>query len=175
MALKTRERLFVTYYLGKAEGNGTLAATMAGYGNPAVAASRLIRRDKIRQAIDARLDKAAMDADEVLARLSDLGRTDMSDFVSMSPKGVPGLDLDKARRKGKLAGVKKLKASRIDRGGNLDPIEIVEVELHNPVPALALLAKYHGLTAETPAIEDLSGKTEAELEEIARDKGRRRT
>lgn len=175
MALKTRERLFVVYYLGKAEGNGTLAATMAGYGNPAVAASRLIRRDKIRQAIDARLDKAAMEADEVLARLSELGRIDMSDFVSVGRSGTPSLDLDKAARRGKLSGVKKLKANRIDLGGDSPPLDIVEVELHNPIPALALLAKYHGLTTETPSPEDLSGKTEAELEEIARDKSRRRT
>lgn len=175
MALTTRERLFVTYYLGKAEGNGTLAATMAGYGNPAVAASRLIRRDKIRRAIDAKLDKAAMDADEVLARLSDLGRANMSDFVSIGANGLPDLDLDKARRRGKLSGVKKLKASRVGGGDESPPMEIVELELHSPIQALALLAKYHGLTGETPSNEDLSGKTEAELEEIARDKGGRRT
>lgn len=175
MALTTRERLFVVYYLGKANGNGTLAAAKAGYGNPAVAASRLIRRDKIRRAIDAKLDKAAMEADEVLARLTELGRIDMTDFVELTNLGTPSLSLDKARRRGKLGGVKKLKASRVETGGQSPPFEIVEVELHDPIRALTLLAKYHGLTAESPSTEDLSGKTEAELEEIARDKGRRRT
>lgn len=173
MTLKLRERLFVTYYLGKAEGNGTLAATMAGYGSAHVTASRLLKRAKILQAIELRLDKAAMDSEEVLARLTELGRTDASDFLVIDDSGPPRLDLQKAKRRGKMGGIKKIKTRRVDRGNNLDPLEVVEIEFHDPHKALGLLAKYHHLAGDAFAGEDLTEKTEAELESIARGKGGR--
>ena len=144
--LPLRPRRFVMYYLGKAAGNGTLAATLAGYRNPAVAAHRLIRNDKVIDAINAKLVKAEMDADEVLARLSDRASSSAEDFLKIdrdrSPDQLPSLDLRKAKRRGMLGNIKKIKANR-SSGDN--PLEVVEVELHDALPALALLAKYHGL------------------------------
>lgn len=144
--LPVRPQKFVTYYLGKAKGNGTLAATMAGYKNPAVAASRLIRNDKVRRLIESRLSNAAMDAEEVLIRISRRAESTAADFMKFDPDGssnaLPSLDLRGARRKGSLDNIKKLKANRTP--GN-NPLEVVEVELHDALAALAMLAKYHGL------------------------------
>lgn len=158
MGLPLKQRLFVAYYLGKAKGNGTLAARLAGYGSPTEAASRLLTFAKVKAAIEAKLAEVAMSSDEVLARLSDLAATTAADFsrfdADKSPDRLPALDLRKAKRRGKLASVKKLKAKQ---AGPDDPAVIVEVELHDAHKALALLAKYHGLLdgkgGEKPAEE----------------------
>jgi hypothetical protein len=147
MALTYRRKLFVIYYLGKAQGNGTLAATMAGFRDPASEASNLLKNPKISQAIAAHLDKAAMSAEETLVRISRLAAIDVGNFLSFNPDAdpqkdpVPVLDLRKARRRDQLCGIKKIKA--VDRPNDLP--RVFEVEVNDPIKALALLAKYHGL------------------------------
>lgn len=147
--MNLRRRLFVAHYLGQAKGNGTLAANLAGYRSPRMAAARLMTNDDIRRAIVARLDECAMSANEVLARLSDTARSSFGDFLAFGPGGEPTVDLNRARRRGKLGNVKRLKVRtrKVDQGlGKPPAVETtVEVELHDPMPALALLAKYHGL------------------------------
>ena len=144
-ALNLNERLFVDFYLGKAKGNATQAAAMAGYGNPGQTGSRLVKKAHILRAIESKVSRICMSQEEVLARVSDLARTDMADFLRFSSlNGPASLDLIKAKRKQSLGGIKKLKASRIDRGED-DPLDVVEVELHSPIEALKLLMKYHKL------------------------------
>jgi len=145
LALSLKERLFVDYYLGKAKGNATQAAAMAGYNNPTREGSRLVRKDHILRVIESKVSRICMSQEEVLARVSDLAATDMTDFLRFSSlNGPASLDLIKAKRKQKLGGIRKLKASRIDRGED-DPLDVVEVELHSPIEALKLLMKYHKL------------------------------
>ena len=145
LALSLKERLFVEYYLGKAKGNATQAAAMAGYINPTREGSRLVRKDHILRVIENKVSRICMSQEEVLARVSDLARTDMTDFLRFSSlNGPASLDLIKAKRKQSLGGIKKLKASRVDRGEDA-PLDVVEVELHSPIEALKLLMKYHKL------------------------------
>jgi hypothetical protein len=54
------------------------------------------------------------------------------------------------RHRGKLGNLKKMKANRT--GGD-DPLEVVEVELYDALPALALLAKIHGLVDRKAAVD----------------------
>jgi hypothetical protein len=165
--LSFRQQQFVDHYLGDAGGNATKAAAMAGYAHPHVACSRLLANVSIRQAIDFALQLSAMSRTEVLARLSMLAKSDASDFLrydaDKGPDQMPRLDLTRARRRGKLVHIKKLKASR---SGGDDPLEIVEVELRDPMPPLALLAKYHGLLTEKFEVEvsaDVKGMPDDEL------------
>lgn len=154
MRLSTKRKLFVVYYLGKAKGNATLAARLAGFGSPGMAGSRMMKNDEIRAAIAERLDKAAMSEEEVLVRLSGLAATDMGDFLKFnpdaSPDELPALDLRRARRRDRLGNIRKLK--RVTRtlfsGKDQEPETetTVELELHDPHKALSLLARYHGLT-----------------------------
>lgn len=138
-----KERLFVAYYLGKAKGNGTLAAQMAGYCVPTESAYRLLRKDHISDAIEKKLNKVEMDQEEVLMRLSRLARADAGDFLRFdSLDGPPKLDMIKAKRRDQLGCIKKLKATRV--GGD-DPLEIVETELFAPIEALKIFAKMHGM------------------------------
>lgn len=79
-ALTERQRRFVEAYMGKAGGNGTEAARVAGYtGTPATLgaiASENLKKPKIRAAIQARqrADPLVMTREAVLQRLSALGR-----------------------------------------------------------------------------------------------------
>lgn len=138
-----KERLFVSYFLGKAKGNGTLAATLAGYKDPSVVAFRLLRKSHISDAIERKINKVEMDQEEVLARMARLARADAGDFLRFdSLDGPPKLDLLKAKRRDQLACIKKLKATRT---GGEEPLEIVETELFAPIEALKFFAKIHGM------------------------------
>lgn len=165
--MTSKAKKFVAFYLGKAAGNATAAARMAGYlqsdGALRVTASRLLTNANVAAAIQSKLDTIMMSQEEVLLRLSERAASSAEDFVRFDkdgpPESLPKLDLRKARRRGKLGNLKKFKASR--RGVD-DPLEIVEVEIHDALPALALLAKFHGLderkAKEPPTIVGAGGK-----------------
>jgi hypothetical protein len=132
--LTYRQRLFVCAYLGTAAGNATEAARAAGYAQPHSQGPRLLANVGIRAAIAAKLAGAALAAEEVLARLSDMASADLADFLAISPKGHR-VDLAKARRAGKTHLIKKLSPTRYG----------LAIELHDARGALELLGKYHGL------------------------------
>lgn len=154
--MTTREKLFVNYYLGRCKGNATRAALLAGFGSNAnsagVFAFRLLRKVKIREAIDAKLDEIAMTEEEVLLRISQRAASSAEHFIIFhrpeSPDALPSLDLTKAKRRGQLGSLKKLKTTRTSGD---HPQEVTEVEIHDALPALALLAKFHGLLDPKPS------------------------
>jgi hypothetical protein len=148
--LTYRQRLFVHYYLGAANGNGTEAARMAGYAEPAVQASENIRKPNIAAAIATKVASAAMTADEVLARLSDMAAADVADLDGLltcdRDTGHLKLDLEGAKRKGVSRLIKKIKSTKYG----------VEVELHDAQAALEKLGRYHNLFrdhSEPPALD----------------------
>jgi phage terminase small subunit len=179
MALSAKHRAFINEYL--IDFNATRAAQRAGYGGDentlAVTGGRLLRIDKISEAIQNRLRERAMAADEVLGRLADHARGSMADFIKLNEKGQPFFDLEAARDAGKLHLVKKLKTKTrsINIGrpdtekGNTDsdaredeeagPDEAqandslstevtIEFELYDAQAALSLLGKHHKLFAD---------------------------
>lgn len=179
MGLRLKQQLFVSYYLGKAKGNGALAARLAKYGAPKEAAARLLTFANVKSAIAEKLAAVAMDQDEVLARLSRQAASDMGDFLGpvLDPDLVPSFDFAKAKRRDQLANIKKIKRTRRTIARRDEPPEVVdevELQVFDPRPALETLAKFHGLTYE-PEPEDLKSKSNEELERLAEDKGRRRT
>lgn len=84
--LNERQRRFVEAYMGRAEGNATEAARMAGYGENsddgylAVQGSRLIGNDKIREAIAARVVNDPLVAD----------REELQRFFTLVMRGEEG-------------------------------------------------------------------------------------
>ena len=148
MELTYKQRLFVAYYLGDAKGNATQAARMAGYRWPHKVAERLVGKSGIKAAIESHLAKAAMSADEVLARLSEFAAADLSDYVSVSDDGEGWVDLTKTKRR--LRVVKKLKFTKktFERDGIATSDTTAEIELHSPLAALDKLAQYHRLYDE---------------------------
>lgn len=138
-----RRRLFVASFLGEANGNATAAARAAGYKQPSMAGSRMLKFDEVRAAIDAKLAEAAMPAAEVLARLSEQAAADVGDFLAVDADGSVTVDLEKARLAERTRLIRKLRVVRKTRGDVRE--DRVEVELHDSQAALAMLARHHGL------------------------------
>jgi hypothetical protein len=109
--LTFKERLFVEAYIGSAAGNATEAARKAGYAWPEKVGSRLVGRSGIKAAIGARVESAAISANEVLARVSDIATADITEFLEFDDKGgwTVNLVLVKRRRKGHL--IRKVKSN----------------------------------------------------------------
>lgn len=100
---------------------------MAGYKHPNTLGPRLKR--ELQTEIDARLAKMAMSANEVLERLGDIARADVSDFITETG----AIDWEKVRKKGYL--IKRI----IHHKGRQSTIE-----LHDAQSALQHLDRYHG-------------------------------
>lgn len=167
--LNGKQRLFVDAYLGAARGNATEAARLAGYtkATAAARASEILSNAKVKTEISKRLDEWAMQANEVVARISEQATASLDDFIRLDKKGQPSIDLVKAKAAGKLHLLKSLAPTRWGW----------KFELHDSQAALALLARYHGLlvdrhehTGEVQHVHDLrtlSGDELAELKRLA--------
>jgi len=92
--LSYRQRLFVEYYLGESKGCAVDAARRAGYGWPEKVGARLVAISEIRVAIDARVETAAIAANEVLARIADVATSDLLNFIEVDPGGDWKVDLN---------------------------------------------------------------------------------
>lgn len=133
--LSYKHRMFVEAYLGPSAGNATDAARRAGYRTPHPTGLRLLQKATIRAAIDAKLDSTALTTSEILARLSAIASANLDDFGDISPMGGFTLKLDKAKRRGKLHAVRKLKSTE----------DGPEIELYNAMDALEKLGRYRGM------------------------------
>jgi len=137
--LTSKQRLWVEAYLET--WNGTEAAKRAGYkGNydtlKAVGSENLAK-PYLAAEIDRRLSKAAMRADEVLARLTEQATVNFADFFD--EYGRP--DWAEIKARGHL--VKKVYPTR----------EGWRLELHDSQRALELLAKHHALLVDKLQID----------------------
>lgn len=128
--LTMREKLFISKFLDGL--NAGEAATLAGYG-PAMG-NRLLRRGRVRRALDEKLKTMAMGAAEVLARLSAQARASLADCIS----DAGTLDLEKAKRTGALQSVKELEFH--EETGLPKRLRMVDSQA-----ALIALGKAHGL------------------------------
>ena len=142
------QRRFLVEYLAAEKPNATAAATKAGYSNPNKSGPRLLRNEKIREAIDEFFYAQEMSAREVIARLSDQARGSLGDFLDIGDDYEPTLNLGKARREGKLHLLKKFKQKKftyVNKEDEETVTEWIEVELHDPQSALVHIGRYHGL------------------------------
>jgi hypothetical protein len=132
--LTGKQRRFINFYLEL--WNGTEAASRAGYKGDrdtlAVVASENLRKPKIRDAIEKRLESEAMGADEVLWRFGQQARGNLADFINTD---IPGglVDMDAIAEKGHL-----LKKFTWTKQG-------ITVEMYDAQVALDKLGKAHRL------------------------------
>ncbi len=103
-------------------------------------ASQLLTNVDIQEEIQRRLKEKQLSVDEVLARLGDMARADMRDFIKPIDVGggrtVIMVDLGKALEEGKTHLIKKTKYNA--QGG-------LEIELHDSQAALLNIGRHHGL------------------------------
>lgn len=137
--MNKKRRKFVEEYLKC--WNASEAARRADYAHPGQQGHRLLKNVEIQEAIKQRLAETAMEADEVLARLSDQARADIADFITIDEgTGKPTLDLRKAE--GKTHLVKNVRETK----------EGTFIELYNSQSALVHMGKAHGVFEERHVI-----------------------
>lgn len=133
--LTGKQRNFIEEYLQCF--NATEAARRAGYDGSdatlAVIGHENLRKPKIAERIAQRFQERVMGADEVLARLSEMARADISYFVGQ--QGT--IDWEAVHEKGYL-----IKEVSHTTGKNST------IKLHDAKDALALVGKHHRLFAE---------------------------
>lgn len=144
--LTPKEFAFCEAYLANGF-NGTEAMREAKYkGNDnvlAVSAHRMLRKPKIAAYIKQRFEELTMSPEEVLARLSAMARTDMTDFMQVYPGGMPAFDFEKAADAKRLGLIKKFKVTA----------KSIEMELYDAQAALVHLGKYHALFTDRVRFE----------------------
>lgn len=150
--LTARERLFVLEYLncwnvkraGLRCGMTPETAKVTGYS--------LLKKPHVQAAIQDFLEARALSAAAVVDRLMEIGFADYGDFITVNPNnGRVSIDLAKAAREGSTAAIKRVK---VGRNG------VTEVELHDPVRALELMAKYLNMLTENKNVT-INWKNEA--------------
>lgn len=136
--LTDKQRAFINAYVQC--WNASEAARQAGYSEKtaAVIGYENLTKPYIWEHIEQRMVENAMQANEVLSRLSDQARADMGDFIEVR-HNYANIDLEKAKELGLLRHVKKFKVTR----------QGTEVELYSSQSALQTLAKAHGLLKDT--------------------------
>jgi phage terminase small subunit len=141
MALSAKQKAFINEYLS--DFNATRAAQRAGYGGDdntlAVTGSRLLRIDKVAEAIAARMQEKAMGPDEVLRRLAEQARAEYSAYLT--PDGA--VDFARLIADGKGHLVKGIKDTAQGRN----------IEFHDAQAALVHIGKHHKLFTEKVEME----------------------
>src|SRR5271165_1575073 len=97
--LSYQQRMFVEYYLGESEGSAADAARRAGYRCPEKSGTRLANKSEVRAAIDARVEKAAIAASEVLARIAEVATSDLLNFLQVDANGDWKVDLNLVKQR----------------------------------------------------------------------------
>lgn len=162
LGLRDYEMAMAEAYIGPARYNAVEAAKIVGRNH--VGASNIIKRPRV-QAYIAYLRKewrvrAKSTAKTVMAELEYIAHSDITDIISISPGGgvvVADIsNLNVATRK----AIKRIKLTRRqDRGGVRGEYEdVLEIELHDKLPALRTLAKILGMGEEGPEGGDGTNK-----------------
>lgn len=131
MALTDKQLLFINAYIETL--NATKAAIAAGYSQKTARSqgARLLTNVDIREAVDKVLRENAMSAGEVLARLTDQARIDLSDYMDAFGE----VDIVRLREDGKAQWIKGVKHTRNG----------INIEFHDRYAALVELGRYHTL------------------------------
>ncbi|MCI0350731.1 MAG: terminase small subunit [Acidobacteriales bacterium] len=142
--------MFVLLYTSTCWLNATEAAIEAGYSAKSARqiASENLSKLHIRTAIDERLKALHLGADEVLARHAEHASASIEDFIDIDAKGLPVLNLNKARARGKLHLIKKLTFDRLGHP---------TIELHDAQAANRDLGRYHKLFVERHEVTGKNG------------------
>jgi hypothetical protein len=122
MSLSLKQARFIKAYLGSSRGNATDAARRAGYRSPEVSGFKLLRTAKISSAIQEHLSRGGSNPDAIVARLCEFAFADVGEFLPEKPQHGRTFLLRRLRTKAGLI-----------------------LEINDPVKALELLGKYHGL------------------------------
>lgn len=148
--LNPKQAAFVAHYCGDlADGanlsNATASAKAAGYSGTSYTAlssagSRLLNNPAVARAIAERLARRlAVEGEAIRTALARLAMSDMSNFLSVDEAGKPSIDWTKALQAAAIGQIRRF---------HLAADGAVTIVLHDPRPALEVLAKIAGLYAD---------------------------
>lgn len=159
--LSDKQRRFCDEYL--VDFNATQAAIRAGYSEKSAYSIgwENLRKPEIIETIR----QKCMSAEEVLLRLTDIGRGDFADIFDITQMGFV-IDLAKAKEAGKTKLIKKIKqrtTTSVSKDGSETEVHDIEVELYSAQDALVTLGKHHKLWVER---QELTGKDGGAIEHV---------
>jgi hypothetical protein len=134
---------FVTEYCtGEVRGkkyNATSAAIVAGYAESGahVRGSALMKRDDVKAAVQELLGEISMQAEEIVARLSDIARAEIGNIVDIMDNGQIRMSSDELKKLKPF-----IKSFSWDSNGN------PKIEFHDPHAAIKDLARIRGLNKD---------------------------
>lgn len=169
----TDEKLFIAFYLTDAKFNQTAAAKLAGFNCSSetafrVAGCRMMKKPKIRAAINSAMGSFIMPKMEVIFRLARFASVSMADLLNDDGE----IDLDKARSNGSIDCIESIEIDRrivevsseqIDTPGGAETLEKsistekIKVKLYSAKDALALVGKYYSLFVDRTSLENPDG------------------
>ena len=152
-----KQQLFAEHYIKLQD--ATKAAIAAGYSVRTAGSQghRLLKNVEIsayvRERTEAVLRRVKMEADEVLERLSEQGRTDLMTFYTIDEYGLPQLDL---RGNKPTHLLKKIKTKRtVITAENVETVVIEsEAEVYSAQEALIALGRHHKLFTDKIQTDD---------------------
>jgi phage terminase small subunit len=142
--LTDKEQAFVDHYIITL--NGTQSAINAGYSENSARqiASENLSKPHIRAAIDKKLRKLTMTADETMKRLSDMASGDLTRYITI--QGELDLEAIKEDNKGHLLKkYKHVKRTIRHKNGDETEIEHNEFEFYPADSAIDKLMRYYSL------------------------------
>lgn len=158
--VNNKQKAFIKEYLR--DFNATQAAIRAGYSVKTAYAigHDLLKKIEIQNAIRKDLDERLMSSDEALKRLAEMARGNMGDFMDISSMSFQ-LDLNKAKELGLTHLIKKVRQKTIttvDKNGEEEETNTIEIELYDAQEALNSIGKYHGLFVDRTELTGANGK-----------------
>lgn len=147
-SLNLRQARFVAEYCGRANGNAARAAELAGYsassrGVLAEQAYNLLQNPKVQAAIEVRLTELSMPATEVLKRISDHARGDVTRLIRFTEGGNPALNLTPEILEEFGSLIKEIETDPVTGG-------VTRVKLVDAQTALRDLARIRRLFSDSP-------------------------
>jgi phage terminase small subunit len=165
--MNSKQEAFVNEYLK--DHNATQAAIRAGYSKKTSYSigQRLLKEVEISEAIKARIADKVMDSDEVLTRLADIARGDITDLMDITSMGFT---IDLTGEGGKNPNTKLIKkikqkvTTHIAKNESDEDREVIEteIELYSAQEALNTIAKLNGMITDKL---DLTSKGEKLIED----------
>ena len=169
--LNNKQRAFVDAYIAS-NFNATRAARMVGYAFPNVEGPKNLVKPSIANAIKERMT-FAMDADEVLQRLGNYARFDMSEFVRVPVYAPTSIETERdtigdddpvadSQSRSVEPYVDVLSLIEAGQGYAIKAIKVTpngaNIEFHDPVAALEKIGKHHRLFVERQEVTGKDGK-----------------
>jgi len=165
MGITVKNQLFISEYLKDL--NATQAAIRAGYSEKTAYSigQEILKKPEIKAVIDEQIKQKIMSSEEILQRLSDIARGDVSELMAISSVGFNFHLLEEDEDGNRIPNPKNKLIKRIKQkvttinGKNGDDREIIEtdLELLDQQAALNTLAKYRGLLVDKHEVSGPNG------------------